>query len=540
MRMTLRLVISSLVLLLAGVVSAPAQTFQVYADSAALSSDGTMSTIDAHCIVQRSSEIVLFNSEDGAIYSNDGSSTTVLRDSSNLNGDIAAESNAIDRCDGVDIDADGNVYFLFRSDTSSETNSHTSYVYKLPASGSPSVLATEDGLKGVEVMDDTVYLSAVAFRGAPEDGFYSIASTGTEQSLTTVATDPELDLSKFLEVDSNGDLYSFSGEFGGGDKANVLMQVTDPAGSASIDIWADPYAGPFVNPQGNGGDGIDDMEIVQRDGSDRYYVYNESFTASDGEQFGVYQAGGASPTIIANETNIADATGSEITGGFTEPMVATATGEIFFASRDAFGGRDEIIQMGSVPLPVELASFDAVRTGSSVALTWQTASETNNAGFRVQHETDAGTWAKLGFVQSKASGGTTTDAQSYRFSVDQDLEAGTHRFRLEQVDLDGSTHLSSVVAAEVEMDRALILSAPAPNPASGQTSLSFAVKTETDARVAVYNVLGQKVTTLYRGTPQTGTAKTITFDTESLPSGVYLVRMEAGGQTRTQRLTVVR
>jgi hypothetical protein len=52
-------------------------------------------------------------------------------------------------------------------------------------------------------------------------------------------------------------------------------------------------------------------------------------------------------------------------------------------------------------------------------------------------------------------------------------------------------------------------------------------------------VLGQRVKTLYDGTPRAGQSKTVTFDTAGLPSGVYVVQLRANGQTRTQRLTVV-
>jgi hypothetical protein len=38
------------------------------------------------------------------------------------------------------------------------------------------------------------------------------------------------------------------------------------------------------------------------------------------------------------------------------------------------------------PLPVELASFEGVATDGSARLTWQTATETNNAGFDVQRQ----------------------------------------------------------------------------------------------------------------------------------------------------------
>lgn len=196
---------------------------------------------------------------------------------------------------------------------------------------------------------------------------------------------------------------------------------------------------------------------------------------------------------------------------------------------------------GCNALPVELAQFDAVRDGErSVRLVWQTASETNNAGFQVQHRAPGGdTWRKLDFVDSKASGGTASEPLSYRFRVD-DLSVGTHRFRLKQKDLDGSTSLTKPATVTLPMRSALRLTSPSPNPVSESATLSFAVKEETRATVTVYNMLGQRVATLYEGTPTAGESRSLHFDVRPLPSGTYLVRLEAGGNTQTQRVTVVR
>ncbi|WP_263785911.1 T9SS type A sorting domain-containing protein [Salinibacter grassmerensis] len=190
-------------------------------------------------------------------------------------------------------------------------------------------------------------------------------------------------------------------------------------------------------------------------------------------------------------------------------------------------------------LPVDLTRLTAVQSEEVVVLTWRTASETNNAGFRVQYEQNAG-WQELGFVSSKVEDGTTGEAQSYRFTVDRRLGPGTHRFRLEQVDLDRTTALSDTVQVEVGMDGALHLSAPAPNPASTRATLSFAVQERTRAEVAMYNVLGQRVRTLYEGRPPGEEGRRLTVETETLSSGVYVVRLRAGGRTKTRRLTVVR
>jgi hypothetical protein len=49
-----------------------------------------------------------------------------------------------------------------------------------------------------------------------------------------------------------------------------------------------------------------------------------------------------------------------------------------------------------------------------------------------------------------------------------------------------------------------------------------------------------RVRTLYEGTPPAGQSKTVTFQVETLPSGVYFVRLHAEGRSRTERLTVLR
>lgn len=95
-----------------------------------------------------------------------------------------------------------------------------------------------------------------------------------------------------------------------------------------------------------------------------------------------------------------------------------------------------------------------------------------------------------------------------------------------------------MVRVDVGLDKAVSLSAPAPNPTTGTVTLEFGVKEATEVTVSVYNVLGQCVKTLHQGTPQADQMRDVTVDASSLSSGVYLVRLEADGQT--QRLTVTR
>jgi hypothetical protein len=269
---------------------------------------------------------------------------------------------------------------------------------------------------------------------------------------------------------------------------------------------------------------VDSLQFVNPDTTDG--TLNEDFTYTVEDPSGTtfqYRVQGPSETSVI---------GAPITQG-----MFTYTGVV-----GEFDGTPQLIPIRiETGLPVELANFEATRNGPSVQLTWTTASETNNAGFRVQHRAPGQSdWVQLGYVESKASGGTATEAKSYRYSVGEELAAGTHAFRLRQVDLDGSTTIAGKTTVEVRMDEALTLTAPSPNPTSGQATLAFGVKESSETEIVVYNVLGQQVKTLYEGTPRAEQTRRVSFDTSQLPSGTYFVQARSGGIQKTTRLTVIR
>jgi hypothetical protein len=57
--------------------------------------------------------------------------------------------------------------------------------------------------------------------------------------------------------------------------------------------------------------------------------------------------------------------------------------------------------------------------------------------------------------------------------------------------------------------------------------------------VAIYDVLGRKVATLYDGPDPSEQMKTVRLNANRLPSGTYFVRLSTEGRTKVQRLTVV-
>jgi surface protein len=221
--------------------------------------------------------------------------------------------------------------------------------------------------------------------------------------------------------------------------------------------------------------------------------------------------------------------------------------DVLVATTDAFS--EFVLASDSNPLPVALAGFEGqVVNGAAIRLTWQTVSETDNAGFRLQRMVDGerpvdgeapngtgGVWTQIGFVEGA---GTTSEPQSYQFT-DEALPYGADRltYRLQQVDTDGTTSLSPEIIIRRTIGAVNLLS-PFPNPAHKQVTIRYAVPKAAKVAIRLYDVLGRKVQTLVEG-PATGRTE-LQWDVSGLPSGTYFLRLQAGSEVKTQRLTIVR
>ncbi len=79
-----------------------------------------------------------------------------------------------------------------------------------------------------------------------------------------------------------------------------------------------------------------------------------------------------------------------------------------------------------------------------------------------------------------------------------------------------------------------------PNPFSRQTTIEYALPEARAVRLAVYDVLGRQVATLADGRKEGGFHRVQWQAGQKLSSGTYFLRLRAGDQSKTRRLTVVR
>jgi hypothetical protein len=187
-------------------------------------------------------------------------------------------------------------------------------------------------------------------------------------------------------------------------------------------------------------------------------------------------------------------------------------------------------------LPVELSTFDAVSDDGRALLTWATLSEQANSGFHVEHATGDDRWTRLGFVEGA---GTTDVGQSYRFRTPR-LDPGVHRFRLAQVDLDGTTTRSAERTVRIQPAGPARLVAPSPNPARTTSTIGLVLRESQDVTIEVFDLLGRRQALVHEGTLSAGPEHRFPVDVSTWASGTYLVRVSGAGTPTSTRLTVVR
>lgn len=124
----------------------------------------------------------------------------------------------------------------------------------------------------------------------------------------------------------------------------------------------------------------------------------------------------------------------------------------------------------SPPLPVNIVSFSASRSNSNVTLRWQTNWEQNSSGFAIERNTK-GSWEEVGFVNSQAQGGNSSDLLSYQY-LDINNSKGITQYRLRQVDFDNKSKYSEIrtVRGESQIGKIIVY----PNPTfDGKVNVSF-------------------------------------------------------------------
>lgn len=191
----------------------------------------------------------------------------------------------------------------------------------------------------------------------------------------------------------------------------------------------------------------------------------------------------------------------------------------------------------AAPLPVELSSFTSAINGSSVMLSWKTATEQNSYMFEVERSDNGSEFEKVGEVN--AHGNSNTE-NSYSFE-DASLQAGSYVYRLKMVDNDGTYEYSSELSVNISTPREFSLMQNFPNPFNPSTTIKFNLPVDSRVSLTIYDAVGREIAVLVNGDLSAGEhSYPIDARRMNLSSGVYFFTLRSADFQKTMRMTLLK
>ena len=183
--------------------------------------------------------------------------------------------------------------------------------------------------------------------------------------------------------------------------------------------------------------------------------------------------------------------------------------------------------------PVAIQRFDANHDGSAVKLSWEIWADEDIEGYELLRATGSG---PLGPLADAIPAGT----HAYR---DEHVAPGTrYDYQLIARGASGWTAVSQRV--RVDVPRVALALSNTPNPFTSVTTMAFTLPERADVKLAVYDVAGRRVATVFDGERNAGDHEVEwngrSDDGQLVGSGVYFLRVQAGKQSLTRKMLVMR
>jgi hypothetical protein len=173
-------------------------------------------------------------------------------------------------------------------------------------------------------------------------------------------------------------------------------------------------------------------------------------------------------------------------------------------------------------LPVKLLYFTGENEGTFNALSWSTATETNNNYFTVERTNGDGTWTTIGTV--KGAGNSTHDID-YSLNDEAPLQ-GVNYYRLKQTDYDGNFTYSDIIAISDQATELKVY----PNPVSGLLNIEIPGTVNNGCTVELYNMMGARV---YNSLVDTAPLQ---LNMGNYPAGMYCLVVNNNGTLYRQKV----
>jgi hypothetical protein len=179
-------------------------------------------------------------------------------------------------------------------------------------------------------------------------------------------------------------------------------------------------------------------------------------------------------------------------------------------------------------LPVSFVNFNAKQKENSIELFWSTATELNNDFFSVERSVTNEDFKSIAIIKGSGNSSSQID---YSFE-DHDKFSGIIYYRLKQVDFDGTSTNSNIIAIKSILEKKLNIV----TSYTGDGSPAFKIyNSSSDLSINIYSVSGQKIYSTILNPGSDLTPFTIPF---SITKGQYVIFCSNGVELVNSKFTV--
>lgn len=188
------------------------------------------------------------------------------------------------------------------------------------------------------------------------------------------------------------------------------------------------------------------------------------------------------------------------------------------------------------PLPITLENFSAVQDKSVVKLSWETASETDNAMFLIYRDEEV--------IASVEGAGTTSEPNFYAYTDQYVIPGMTYTYTLADlsfanVELRHDDRAITLTMNESIIGKDFTIGNAYPNPFNPITMIPLNLKSESRVRASLYAMNGQKVRDLIDRQLSTGSYD-IRINGSGLTAGIYFVKISINDERSVVKLSLLK
>ena len=255
-------------------------------------------------------------------------------------------------------------------------------------------------------------------------------------------------------------------------------------------------------------------------------------------------------TIDLSSANVSVSSGNVYTFNLTNPVTELVglwhsntnhyAGGFAYYEGGAFTSLDFIfvltITASGGATPITLNSFTADAISGVVELSWQTASETNNAAFLVYRNDEV--------IARLDGAGTTSETNNYVYTDAAAVPGVVYTYVLADVDYANNetkykNDAVTVTLANDVIEADFMIGAAYPNPFNPTAIIPVQLSRNAVVEAKVYTLTGREIATLANGSMNAGSHE-LRISAENLTTGLYLVKIVVEDVIDVQKIAFVK